>query len=308
MKFISRGNNGKGIIGDVNVSEFDRFEPCPRCHVSGCKPVLGRYDDGHAFCFYCGYSEKAGVIRRVVDHFSRRTSHKDLIGPTRNDHPSGGGDGTPPKADLVRQLPYDIVNWTSLEMSQWLANYGITREETISNNVMYSPAANWLIFPYRSQYGMLLAWQARVFPKNRPEDERDVKSKWLSFGPVHDIIHIRTPQPGHQYKEVPLTEDGNNLFPDTVVLVEDIVSAIKVGRQASCVPVFGVGLTSKIATRLSKRFKRAVVWFDRDAARKGTQVAAMASQFFESTNTVVSEKDPKSYGNNEIRGYLTEIK
>ena len=35
-------------------SEFLRKEPCPEC---GSKDNLGRYSDGHAFCFGCEYYE-----------------------------------------------------------------------------------------------------------------------------------------------------------------------------------------------------------------------------------------------------------
>ncbi len=281
------------------TSEFESFEPCPRCHVVGCKPVFARYTDGHGFCFYCAYTERASAIKRVVDFFSKPNPPLPVV-PTRQDHPMMGGDGTQTNlGGMVKPLPYDSVKYQTLEMSQWLANYGITRDELMLNGVIHSPSHNWLIFPYYSDARMLLAWQARVFPRNRPEEDKDIRSKWLSFGPVHEIIHVIKP-----------INDGleEGQFPETVVLVEDIISAIKVGRVAHCMPVFGVGLTSKLATRLSKRYKRVVVWFDRDAMRKAHQVAAMASQFVDNTNTVISEKDPKSYSDEDIRGYLKEIK
>ena len=37
-----------------NDSTFIRHEPCPSC---GSKDNLGRYTDGHAHCFGCGYYE-----------------------------------------------------------------------------------------------------------------------------------------------------------------------------------------------------------------------------------------------------------
>lgn len=37
-----------------NGSEFERHEPCPAC---GSSDALGRYDDGHAYCFVCQYRE-----------------------------------------------------------------------------------------------------------------------------------------------------------------------------------------------------------------------------------------------------------
>ena len=47
-------------------SEFLRKEPCPNC---GSRDNLGRYTDGHGFCFGCGYHEPGddgkGATRRV---------------------------------------------------------------------------------------------------------------------------------------------------------------------------------------------------------------------------------------------------
>ncbi len=43
-------------------SQFLHHEPCPSC---GSKDNLARYDDGHAWCFGCGYREKNGEVTQV---------------------------------------------------------------------------------------------------------------------------------------------------------------------------------------------------------------------------------------------------
>ena len=52
-------------------------EPCPEC---GSKDNLARYDDGHGFCFGCGYHEQ-GDEPKVV---SKKVDQKDLI--TNGEH------------------------------------------------------------------------------------------------------------------------------------------------------------------------------------------------------------------------------
>ena len=42
---------------DTETSTCIAHEPCPEC---GSKDNLGRYSDGHGYCFGCGYFEKAG--------------------------------------------------------------------------------------------------------------------------------------------------------------------------------------------------------------------------------------------------------
>lgn len=44
-------------------SKFVRHEPCPKC---GSKDNLGRYDDGHAFCYGCQYYEFADDDKRDI--------------------------------------------------------------------------------------------------------------------------------------------------------------------------------------------------------------------------------------------------
>lgn len=39
----------------MEESQFTNHEPCPSC---GSKDNLARYDDGHGFCFGCGYHEQ----------------------------------------------------------------------------------------------------------------------------------------------------------------------------------------------------------------------------------------------------------
>ena len=45
-----------------NNSDFVGHEPCPSC---GSKDNLGRYNDGHGFCFGCGYRESATVADNI---------------------------------------------------------------------------------------------------------------------------------------------------------------------------------------------------------------------------------------------------
>ena len=44
-------------------SKFVGHEPCPKC---GSKDNLGRYDDGHAFCYGCQYYEFADDDKRDI--------------------------------------------------------------------------------------------------------------------------------------------------------------------------------------------------------------------------------------------------
>ena len=66
-------------MNEHNDSEFLRKEPCPNC---GSRDNLGRYTDGHGYCFGCGYHEPGdegkGATRRVEISPSLPSRQADL--------------------------------------------------------------------------------------------------------------------------------------------------------------------------------------------------------------------------------------
>jgi twinkle protein len=61
----------------LQESEFVRKEPCPQC---GSKDNLGRYSDGHAHCFGCGYRERGDGTIQDNDEAAPPTSKaKNLL-------------------------------------------------------------------------------------------------------------------------------------------------------------------------------------------------------------------------------------
>ena len=44
-------------------SQFLHHEPCPNC---GSKDNLGRYSDGHGYCFGCNYRDQDGEVTTVI--------------------------------------------------------------------------------------------------------------------------------------------------------------------------------------------------------------------------------------------------
>lgn len=133
-------------------------EPCPNC---GSRDNVGVWEDGHKWCFGCGYY-KSGT-----NGFKRAT------GPLNE-----GGKG-------VVLLPEDIEPYYPFKCVQWVNNYELTENDLRSNQVVWSEAKKLLIFPYRSDpKGPLLAWQGRNFG--------DVYScKWFGRGNLEDVFSFK---------------------------------------------------------------------------------------------------------------------
>ena len=60
-------------------SKFLHHNPCPQC---GSKDNLGVYDDGHMYCFGCGYYE-SGNESKVVD-INKGTKNNLVLGEVKS--------------------------------------------------------------------------------------------------------------------------------------------------------------------------------------------------------------------------------
>lgn len=161
---------------------------------------------------------------------------------------------------------------------KWLLGYGLTDREIalFSHGYKrvvkgYEIPCNLLVFINTENY-----WLGRNFG--------DVGVRYLSSG------------------EKPLIKYGTN--PDVVVFVEDVISAIKVGRVATAIPMLGAKIPVQWLEQV-RSYDRVVIWGDYDkkivnlfAARKASEVLGKQVQ------SVISEKDPKFYDNIAIKDYL----
>lgn len=156
------------------------------------------------------------------------------------------------------------------------------------NNVMWSEQLQRIIFPYFNETG-LLAWQGRYVEKEiHSEVAKEVKkpAKWYSQGKIHEITH-------------PIKVNDS-----TAVLVEDIISAIKVSRLQGAIPIFGSSISAKHWLRLKHIVDRVWIWLDPDMRSKSVKMASMGQLLGIKTTCIFSDKDPKEHSFDEIAKYL----
>jgi adenine-specific DNA methylase len=121
-------------------------------------------------------------------------------------------------------------------------------------------------------------WQARTFDSKRP--------KYMSLG------------------RKPLTIYGTG---DTIVIVEDIISAMKIARlrdEYCACPVLGSSLSYDMENQLVEKFSNSAVWLDRDKAKNALRISRKLKQRGLSSRVIVTEDDPKEYSKEEIRKFL----
>ena len=178
-----------------------------------------------------------------------------------------------PTSQIV--LPADVTTELPFEAKEWLKQYQLTRLDTNRNHVMWSEKYSRIVFPYFNETE-LLAWQGRYIGEDK------TKAKWFSQGKIHEIIH---PLQVHQRQ---------------AVLVEDIVSAIKVSKICGAIPIFGSSVSTKQILRLKSIVDEVWFWLDPDMRGKSLKLAHISNTLGLTAHTIFSDKDPKEHSHEEI--------
>ncbi len=157
---------------------------------------------------------------------------------------------------------------------QWLLKYGISREEIAKYGISWEPARRLLVLINNKGY-----WQARNF----------------GFG-------------NYKYKSngmKPLQIYGEG---DTIVVVEDVLSAIKIARcryERICAsPLLGSSMPKQTMSQLTKQYGTIHVWLDRDKAKQAVNIRNQLRSLGVTSKAIITPKDPKEYNKTEILNWL----
>lgn len=188
-------------------------------------------------------------------------------------------------------LPADVTTELPFEARDWLQQYQLARLDLNRNHVMWSERWSRIIFPYFNE-SELLAWQGRYIPcgKNKVDINGKIPAKWFSQGKIHEIIH-------------PIGVKNRQ-----AVLVEDIVSAIKVSRHMGAIPIFGSSISTKQILRLKTICDILYVWLDKDIQQKAVKLSHTIGLLGLQSRTIITDLDPKLVEHEEIERILTEKK
>lgn len=175
-------------------------------------------------------------------------------------------------------LPEDVVPCTYGLGYEWLRQYDITTFEILQNKILWSEKLQWLIYPYYENYS-ITAFQARNFNAAKPY-------KYYTKGKVEELLWtFGSPS-------------------DSIVLVEDVVSAIKVGRCNRSMVLLGSVISIPRLMRLKHLTESIIIWLDPDKRKESIKFSNLAQTFGFSVKTIFSDKDPKEHDDSEIRGYI----
>lgn len=160
----------------------------------------------------------------------------------------------------------------AIDAKKWLLGYGLTEEEMQQFSYDYENDVLYLFFSASFRVG-------RVFAK-------DTKTRYTSKG-----------------KKPVLTYGTGN----TCVLVEDIISAIKVGRQFVSIPMLGAKPTEEIIQALHS-YDGVVLWGDADKMRENIVVRNKLSEMLgKQVKLCFTSLDPKCYNDLEVKTTLQKV-
>jgi len=179
-------------------------------------------------------------------------------------------------SDFTHSIPEKAI--------KWLTKYGITREEILHFGICWNPKSDSLVFPIRNSDGVVVVTNERYFGSN-PHAQ-----KYKTYG--------------HKSQKQLFINHPNN--PRTLVMVEDFVSAIKVGRFVCAMPLLGSTMPEAALRWATGRYKKLRVWLDMDKASQSLGEAAKASQYIPDCRSIITDLDPKEYSMEQIHGILME--
>ena len=221
------------------MSEFLRHQPCPEC---GSKDNCSVWDDGHEWCFGCGYY-KPGV------------AWKTIIKKDKN-------------ARNPIAFPVDSSDNLPIKAQTWYKTYGLNDYDAAKNKFKWSEEKQWLIMPVYGAKDDLLMYQARCFGTG---------PKYFTKGNPQSIDHII----------------GENSAAPVLFVVEDLLSAIKISKIATVMPLWGSSISNERLVRLSRSYTTLVIWLDYDKAHESVRIRERASNLFKKSFIIIHKQDPK---------------
>lgn len=235
----------------------------------------------HEPCPQCGSRDNLGVW---TDGHKYCFGCSYTVGATYTRHQHNISNTKSQISESNPSLPSDAGIYIPYGPLSWLYSYDLTYNEVLSNRILWSEDKKYLCFPYFSQSNVLEAWQARYFGDNKDHP------KWITYGKIKDHIKI--------FNLNQAKEHG-------IILVEDIVSAIKVGRWYPSSPIFGSHLDWSQIGRYGRYTDKLTLWLDSDKVKEAHKFARRASLMGLNVRVIHTKDDPKSYSDIDIKKYLT---
>lgn len=189
-------------------------------------------------------------------------------------------------------LPLPKYNSSYLPDSavEWLAKYELTNRDTLVRGMMWNNYYQRLIIPINDAKGVLKGSQGRdIFGKS--------EVKWMTFG---------APPPYYTPYNMVL-KDRRERCPDIFIVVEDMISAIKLDVLCPALALLGTSISKEKEAFIAKLpFKKVIVWLDGDEAGKAgaAKTIRILEKYF-IVSQIITAEDPKCLSYSQLQEFLS---
>lgn len=193
---------------------------------------------------------------------------------------------TPPQP-----IEFNVAKWP-VDARVWLFRCGIDEFWIGHLGFYWCDRIERVVMPVLDDLGLLCYWQARGFDPKRPK----YLSQALPSGVAKPV-----------YKAIPFRRAPCKS--KTLVITEDILSAIKVGEQCDAWSILGTSLTALSEAEIANSgYSKVLVWLDPDEAgvHGRRKIVPQLRRLGINAKAVRSGKDPKLYDFDEIRSFITK--
>ena len=180
------------------------------------------------------------------------------------------------------ELPHGFTRDIPAIGLAWLYKYDLSDEEIGYYGFGYSPRLNRVILPvYRGND--LVYWQGRNLGEVTDRNPKYMNVKALGR---RDI-----------YFEAPGIPER---LTNACVVVEDIISSVKVGRQLDCFGLLYAYVPDDLIRQLSSAYEKVILWLDPDKFMRMMKQVTRYRTLGMNVVMVQSNHDPKFYTDDEI--------
>lgn len=182
------------------------------------------------------------------------------------------------------QLPEDFTFTIPTKGLAWLYGNGVSKEQMKQYHFGYSQYYDRVILPVYDK-DKLIYWEGRylgVPDKYHPKYMKVSDSNRMN---IYFVV------------------DGHST--ETVVLVEDILSAVKVGDLFDCYAMLYAFIPDNLVFELAKKYGSIILWLDADKEHQMISRTMRYRSFGINVEFRKTKKDPKDYTLSEIRNLLT---
>ncbi len=268
------------LDSELGVGETTRDAQCPFCLKQNGDFAVTKVENGLLYkCFRVACDSKGFIPSNLGEWNNRKFT---------------------PVSSIVREseeYPFEshIINLSEEQILYLRNKFNLTNEEIILNKIKWCNRTERVIYPILSQDGDTKGYVSRYYKELSNKKYDGVKSRTYWINRNNNYYNVSFPYRNNY--------DVGGIF----VLVEDIISSIRVARHVQCVAL----LSNSIPTNAMRFFsgKNIVIVLDNDATVHALKIKQRYSLFFNSCQVISIDKDPKNMGNEElINKIITPIK